>query len=79
MPQRVVSLAAWRDKETAKLVAYLNKRLEEGDLGGLIVQSINQTRQGARPPHRRLSHRPGESGRSRVEVVRSHDRRHWRV
>jgi hypothetical protein len=42
MPQRVVSLAAWRDKETAKLVAYLNKRLEEGDLGGLIVQSINQ-------------------------------------
>lgn len=42
MPQRnVVNLAEWRDRETARLLAYLQKRFESGDLGGLIVQSIN--------------------------------------
>lgn len=42
MPQRnVVSLLAWRDRDTAKLIAYLQKRLDAGDLGGLIVQSVS--------------------------------------
>lgn len=43
MPQRnVVNLSAWRDKDTAKMIAYLNKRLAAGDLGGLVVQSVDR-------------------------------------
>jgi hypothetical protein len=40
--RKVVSLQAWRDRDTAALIAHLQKRLEAGDLGGLIVQSINK-------------------------------------
>lgn len=42
MSHRVVSLAEWKDRDTAKLLAYLNRRFEAGDLGGLIVQSVNK-------------------------------------
>lgn len=43
MPHRkVVNLGEWRDKDTAKIIAYLMKRLEAGDLGGLVVQSIDK-------------------------------------
>lgn len=42
MPHRVVSIGEWRDKDTAKIIAYLQKRLEAGDLGGLVVQSIDK-------------------------------------
>lgn len=42
MPQRkIISLAAHRDKDSAKLIAHLQKCLDAGDLGGLIVQSVS--------------------------------------
>ena len=43
MPLRnVTSLAAYRNKDSAEVLQYLQTRLERGDLRGLVIQSIGR-------------------------------------